>query len=180
MQVILIILGIILIVYSCSCIRKESNEIKKTAFGDTLKNSEDELNDYKIELVRLRKDIAESLTELQEEIVEIKTKLNMTTENINMDENKIDTVNSSNLKENIESHKNEKNYISENEFLINSDIDDGVVSDIDFSNNIGKIEVRKVEEIKKLLDKGLTEEEVCHTLSVSKGEILLVRDLFKK
>ena len=111
MQVILIILGIILIVYSCSCIRKESNEIKKTAFGDTLKNSEDELNDYKIELVRLRKDIAESLTELQEEIVEIKTKLNMTTENINMDENKIDTVNSSNLKENIESHKNEKNYI---------------------------------------------------------------------
>lgn len=104
----------------------------------------------------------------------------MTTENINMDENKIDTVNSSNLKENIESHKNEKNYISENEFLINSDIDDGVVSDIDFSNNIGNIEVSKVEEIKKLLDKGLTEEEVCHTLSVSKGEILLVRDLFKK
>lgn len=180
MQIILIILGIVLIVYSCSCIKKENKEEKKVAFGETLKESKDDLNEYKIELVRLRKDIAESLTELQEEIIAIKSNLNMTTENINMDENKIDDISSPNFEENMEIQRDDKDYISENEFLINSNIDDGVISEIDFSNNMGNIEISKVEGIKKLLDEGLTEDEICHALSVSKGEILLVQELFKK
>lgn len=104
----------------------------------------------------------------------------MTTENINMDENKIDDISSPNFEENMEIQRDDKDYISENEFLINSNIDDGVISEIDFSNNMGNIEISKVEGIKKLLDEGLTEDEICHALSVSKGEILLVQELFKK
>lgn len=178
MQVILILLGIVLIIYGYQSIRKEEKTKKNINFKDTLKESKEDLNDYKIELGILRRDIAESLTELQEEIIEIKTKLNMPTENLNIFENK---ENDENISESIkEKSDEEEKYVSENEFLINSSTDEDVISDINFSNNVGNIEISKVEEIKNLLEQGLTEDEVCHALSVSKGEILLVKELFKK
>lgn len=178
MQAVLIILGIALIIYSYQAIKKERKPEKNIKFKDTLKESKEGLNDYKIELGILRRDIAESLTELQQEIIEIKTKLNMPTENVNIFENKENDENTSEAAE--EKGNDEESYVSENEFLINSDADEDVVSEINFSNNVGNIEVSKVEDIKNLLEQGLTEDEVCHTLSVSKGEILLVKELFKK
>ena len=68
-------------------------------------------------------------------------------------------------------------------------IDDGVISEINFSNRryttnadkYNKIsDSKKTEGIKELLKQGMTVEEVCKQLSVSKGEVLLVQDLFKK
>ena len=44
---------------------------------NVLEKSKDELNEYKIELGVFRKNVAESLTELQEEILEIKKYLNI-------------------------------------------------------------------------------------------------------
>ena len=38
----------------------------------------------------------------------------------------------------------------------------------------------KAEKIIEFLKMGLTEEEICHELSISKGEVLLVKELFKK
>ena len=39
---------------------------------------------------------------------------------------------------------------------------------------------KKTEKIKELLNEGLSEDEICHRLSISKGEVLLVKDLYKK
>ena len=199
MQIILIIIGIFLIIYNYRSIKKE--DIKPdAAFKNVLQNKSDGLSDYSMELGLLRKDIAESLTELQEEILEIKTKLNMTTENENTFENKesleieeleeiekgeqLQWVEQLREVEELEDETpiedNEINTISENEYLIKSSSEDDVIPDIDFSNSVGSIEISKVEDINKLLEQGLTEDEICRTLSVSKGEILLVKDLFKK
>ena len=151
MPLILLILGFILIIYNYIAIKKEGN-ITNKSFKSVLKDNKDGMNDYKIEIGLLRKDIAESLTELQEEILEIKTKLNYAKEYEN---------------------------ISENEFLVNSNEEDGVISEINFSKEVQRADSNKTESIKNLLGEGLSDEEICHKLSVSKGEVLLVKGLFK-
>jgi hypothetical protein len=68
-------------------------------------------------------------------------------------------------------------YEIENSTILNSEIKDGVVSEIDFS---AKVDSNKTASIKKLLSEGFTEEQICHELAVSKGEVLLVKGLYKK
>lgn len=65
------------------------------------------------------------------------------------------------------------------ESLTDTDIDEeiGVISEINFSESADS---NKTQSIKRLLNAGLTEDEICRELSVSKGEVLLVKGLFKK
>ena len=106
------------------------------------------------------------MTELQEEILEIKKYLNIV--------------------------KNEECLYEDNievENIAMDNIDDDIVSEINFknkslsskstnSNNLA--DSKKTESIKELLQQGLNENEICHRLSISKGEVLLVKDLFRK
>lgn len=176
MPVILIIIGIILIVFSYVSIKKEKSsfeikdidELRKSdkSFGRVLEKSTEDLNDYKIELGMFRRNVAESITELQQEIFDIKKHLNIIkNEDILYEDNREDII------------KNEES------------IDDGVISEINFNSRrhitntdkYNKIsDSKKTEGIKELLKQGMTVEEVCKQLSVSKGEVLLVQDLFKK
>ncbi|MGN0144416.1 MAG: hypothetical protein ACI398_05490 [Clostridium sp.] len=170
MPIILIIVGLFLIVYSYIALKKESTyfEIKdiserkeeNKSFGQVLEKNKDELNDYKIELGLFRKNVAESLTELQEEILEIKKYLNMVKNDENLYENEIEEEN------------------------LNIDDDNkGVISEINFNrkhNNSKISDSKKTESIKNLLEQGLSDDEICLKLSISKGEVLLVKDLFKK
>lgn len=176
MPIVLIIVGILLIVFNYIAIKKESTSFeiqdqekiknKDNSFDNILNKSKDELNDYKIELGMFRRNVAESLTELQEEILEIKKYLSIV-----KDEDSLSDYN----REIGNSHIN--------------NIDDDIVSEINFKNKIvgSKInhtnsvsDSKKTESIKELLQQGLTEDDVCHRLSISKGEVLLVKDLFKK
>jgi len=172
MPLIIIIIGLALIIYNYRAIKK-GNEMEKEedvlniSFQSVLQDNKEELNDYKMEIGILRRDIAESLTELQEEIVDIKNNLNKLKNNKEMYENKEDLENKYFLNE---------NDIDENLF-VNLDIADGIIPEIDFS---GKVDSSKTQNIKNLLKEGLTEEQICHELSVSKGEVLLVKGLFKE
>ncbi|WP_294400689.1 hypothetical protein [uncultured Clostridium sp.] len=184
MPIILLIIGIALIVFNYISIKKEGNSFeikdmqelrKENSFGHVLEKSKDELDDYKIELGIFRRNVAESLTELQEEILEIKKYLNI----VKNEENLYD--------DNIE---------EENTIMENSSVDDDIVSEINFNNvhnhkifetknndeNYDKntSDSKKTEIIKELLEQGLSVDEVCHKLSISKGEVLLVKDLFRK
>ncbi|MBQ2611906.1 hypothetical protein IJF81_05905, partial [bacterium] len=60
--------------------------------------------------------------------------------------------------------KNEKDYLLTTE--------NGVINDIRFKN--------KTQQIKELLDMGLNEDQICEKLSLGKGEVQLVKGLFKK
>ena len=176
MPIILIIVGILLIVFNYKGIKNEitpfeiqdQEEIRNrnNSFDSILNKSKDELNEYKIELGMFRRNVAESLTELQEEILEIKKYLNIVknTENLYDDNKEIENLVINNIENDIVSEINFKNK-TEN-------------SKIKHINNIS--DSKKTERIKELLQQGLTEDEVCHRLSISKGEVLLVKDLFKK
>ena len=195
MPLILIIIGLVLIIYNYRVIKKENKiekeeDILNISFQSVLQDNKEELNDYKMEIGLLRKDIAESLTELQEEIVDIKNNLNRLKNNKGIYENKDELENKYFLTENdIDSNKVNDQKVEElnkadeiideidRNLFVDSDITDGMISEIDFSE---KVDSSKTQNIKRLLKEGLTEEEICHELSVSKGEVLLVKGLFKK
>lgn len=171
MPVILLIIGLFLIIYNYRAIKKEE-KVKQEgnglniSFQGLLNDNKEELNDYKMEIGILRKDIAESLTELQEEIIDIKNNLNMLKNNSKVYDNK----------EGLENNYIDENNLDKN-LLTDSDIEDEIVSEITFSENVDS---DKTQKIKKLLYDGLTVEQICFELSVSKGEVLLVKGLYKK
>lgn len=194
MPLILLIIGLVLIVYSYRAIKLENkkgqyDDSVKISFRSVLEDNKEELNDYKMEIGILRRDIAESLTELQEEILDIKNNINLLNkskkihnkedlENINY-LNEIDD-NTINTNREINSYEVEENNITDNAYKnlsLDLSMEDDIISEIDFSE---KIDSNKTYKIKKLINQGLTEEEICHELSVSKGEVLLVKGLFKK
>ena len=150
MPVILILIGFIFIVYSYISMKKEKNldinDDKKedNSFKSVLRNNERDLSDYKFELGVLRKDIGESLNELQQEILEIKKALNLFNEKDLINEDRYDTK--------------VHNSINENYYKESS----------------------KASNIRELLKDGLTDEEISEKLSVTKGEILLVKGLYKQ
>ncbi|CAG9705315.1 MULTISPECIES: hypothetical protein [Clostridium] len=150
MPVILILIGFIFIVYSYISMKKEKNldinDDKKedNSFKSILRNNERDLSDYKFELGVLRKDIGESLNELQQEILEIKKALNLFNEKDLINEDRYDTK--------------VHNSINENYYKESS----------------------KASNIRELLKDGLTDEEISEKLSVTKGEILLVKGLYKQ
>ncbi|MCE5220736.1 MAG: hypothetical protein LLF98_05565 [Clostridium sp.] len=194
MPLILITIGLVLIIYNYHAM-KEENEIEREedilniSFQSVLQDNKEELNDYKMEIGILRRDIAESLTELQEEIVDIRKNLNKLKNDKEMYENKEGLENDIDSNINNEYNKVNNQKVEElnqvdkimeeidKTLFVDSDIADGIISEIDFSENVDS---SKTQKIKKLLKEGLTEEQICHELSVSKGEVLLVKGLFKK
>lgn len=165
MPFIIIVIGLVLIIFNYRAIKRESNSFeiqdKDDSFRKVLNDNKNEMTDYKLELGLLRKNLGESLTELQEEILEIKTRLQKIENN-----NDIMTVKKDSSKEiPVKSQDNtNKDVISEISILNNDDIETSI----------------KTNKIKEFLKVGLSEEEICKKLSISKGEVLLVKELFKK
>lgn len=165
MPYIIIVIGLVLIIFNYRAIKRENNSFeiqdKDDSFRKVLNDNKNEMTDYKLELGLLRKNLGESLTELQEEILEIKTRLQKIENN-----NDIMTVKKDSSKEiPVKSQDNtNKDVISEISILNNDDIETSI----------------KTNKIKEFLKVGLSEEEICKKLSISKGEVLLVKELFKK
>ncbi|MBN1037829.1 hypothetical protein DVW12_03780 [Clostridium botulinum] len=170
---ILITVGIILIVYNYKTMSKGT-----TSFEFTLNEEKENLNDYKLELGLLRKDIGESLTELQQEIKAIKINLDM----VNDIEEEYDNILDSNIYKTQNTSELENNIQEEHIAIDKSEIEDvsnGIISEINFQNQKEHNEPNKQQKITDLIRKNLTDEEICKALSISKGEVLLVRNLFK-
>lgn len=131
MVIILLIIGILLIIVNIKAIKKEEN-----SFHNVLKYNEKDISKIELEFGQFRKDIAESITELQKEIYQL------------------------------------KGVSSEQEIEKTDEDGENVISEINFQN--------KTERIKKLLDDGLSVDQVCKELSLGRGEVLLVQNLYKK
>ena len=165
MPFIIIVIGLVLIIFNYRAIKRENNSFeiqdKDNSFRKILNDNKNEMTDYKLELGLLRKNLGESLTELQEEILEIKTRLQKIENNNGIVNEKKDICKeiTGKSQENIS-----KDVISEISILNNDDIEMSI----------------KTDKIKEFLEMGLSEEEICRRLSISKGEVLLVKELFKK
>ena len=160
LPIFIIILGIVLILLSYRIIKKEDK-----SFEIILEREENTNNrDYDIEIIKMRKDMAETVLELQKEIENLKLEVSSIKKSRIEDDNK----------NNIEN-------LNINGIVSREDI----ISNIDFSNKIeekkeGSPRSEKQKKVKVLLDKGLSDDEICEKLSIGKGEILLIKNLLIK
>lgn len=164
MGFILIIIGALLILLNIKAIKEEGN-----SFSSILKKEESNTNrDYDVEIISIRKDLAESIFDIQKEMEEIKESI------LRINNNKENTIN---YLEKIEKDDIITNDITNN---ITNNIkvkNEGVISKIEFTYKNGKIS--KVDEVKRLVRDGFTDEEICQKMSIGKGEVLLIKGLFK-
>lgn len=157
MPILLIVVGITLIYINFKAIKKNEN-----SFRNMLEYKKEDISDIELQIGALRMDIANSLTDLQKEIIDIKASLPNSEVVVEIEDVSIDaktSVTETVLLEN-----------SEIKFLLNEE--DGVINQI---SKKGKTEL-----IKELIEQGLKDDEICNKLSLGKGEVILVRGLYKK
>ena len=175
MVFILIIIGIFLILLNIKAIKKEDN-----SFSSILKREESITSrDYDVEIISIRKDLAESILDIQKEMEEIKNSI------ININNKDGDKINYlEDIEEKVRKDDSIINDIKsiEGDNVMSSIKSNGedVISEINFANtNNESNKTNKVDEVKRLVENGLTDEEICEKMAIGKGEVLLIRGLFK-
>lgn len=99
MAVILILLGSILIIFSVYSITREVNKkptkvIEKNNFTAVLQDKEENLTDIEVLIGELRREFAETIIDLQKDIMEVKEQLMVGKEESNLTVNSDNSVNS--------------------------------------------------------------------------------------
>ena len=145
MSILLIVLGIILILINYRALKKD----KKSNFNDIYNNADKLTKDYDFELMAIRKDMAESILDLQKEIEELKNVINYS--------------------------KDIKNINKSSDIVIDNNITTKDITEEKISENDND----KVTKIKSMIVDGYTDEEICNKMQIGKGEVLLIRGLFK-
>jgi hypothetical protein len=156
----LVLIGVLLIIINFKTIKNEKNTFKGT-FDDVSSN----LKDYDIEIGKLRKEFGETIFELQQEIQDLKG---------NIDNGKIKIYKESDIdneyiNSDIEDNE-EKVEIEQKTYIQNSD---------EYKLNPQENNV-KINEIKEMMDKGLSIDSISEKLGMGKGEILLIEKLYHK
>lgn len=147
MAIFLVLVGVALIIYGITSLNKTDN---KSNFTNVLNKTEENVSEADVKIMQLRREFAETILELQKEIIEIKEKMNIekTTEEINGKDSDFDEV--------------------------LDDENNGDEGEKSAENSV------KIDEVQMLLEKGLTMDEICEKLQIGKGEVLLIKDLYGK
>lgn len=158
---ILLVIGIILVLVNYRSLKKENG----SSFEATLNKAAIRTNDYDLELIKLRKEFAETILELQNEIEGLKDKFN----------NDAEHKEEININDYTEKITNEDFYEEDiNDELENLDEDEDISDKSQQSNNV------KVKEIENLLQEGLSIDLISEKLGIGKGEVLLIEKLYLK
>lgn len=172
---IILLIGVILIIVNFKLINKE--EKSEESFENILKREElNENKDYGLEIISIRKDLAETVMDLQKEIDELRNYIkNIKSEDKIVDKN-IEDIDVNNKVEN--NHLNpSKDVISEIDFSRIKEDSQNIKCGQDVKD---KNKLDKKQRVKALLEEGLSEEEICEELAIGRGEVLLIKSLLKK
>ncbi|OFH98053.1 hypothetical protein CLOACE_22740 [Clostridium acetireducens DSM 10703] len=159
---ILIIIGILLIFLNMKAINKEKHN-----FQDTLEYKSQYMDEVDFKIGNVRREFAETILEIQQEIEYIKLNYN---------------INDNYIKNDLKKDYNKAIKIY-NKIYSESKIEDN--EEVSSSENVSsneKSEINsiKVNEINKMLKEGITVDEIAKKLKIGKGEVLLVKELFLK
>lgn len=157
MTIIFLGIGIALIALNINKLKDD----KKNNFLSVINEKEKDFSDIDLEIAKIRKNMGESLTDLQLEIQDLREQVSYLKFKINELEKNKNIEELTNVRYN-KIEKKEKNVIK-----------NSVINEINFDNK------SKKDRIKKLIEDGLTDEEICTSLDIGKGEVLLIRGLLK-
>ncbi|SHI05542.1 hypothetical protein [Clostridium intestinale] len=155
MPILIILAGVLLIYFNYKGLKKEDK-----SFLSILQNEEENISDTDLEIGKLRREFSETILELQKEIIELKE----------VKQYNYPKDNSYQLEDNT----NDENY-TKIDTLIDDEID--IVEE---ENETENQVISRMNVIKDLIDKGYTDEDICESLSMGKGEVLLIKSLLKQ
>lgn len=155
MPILIILAGVLLIYFNYKGLKKEDK-----SFLSILHNEEENISDTDLEIGKLRREFSETILELQKEIIELKE----------VKQYNYPKDNSYQLEDNT----NDENY-TKIDTLIDDEID--IVEE---ANETENQVISRMNVIKDLIDKGYTDEDICESLSMGKGEVLLIKSLLKQ
>lgn len=154
MWIALLIIGVLLIAFNIKAIKEE-----KSSFSGKLKLKEQDLDEVMVEIGQIRQEFAETLLTVQQSMEEIKIRVeNLENKQYNGENVKIQVKNPSDY---AEIKADEDTDVLE----INKDLEE---------NNV------KINEVEALLKENVSIEEISKRLSIGKGEVLLIKDLYLK
>lgn len=154
----LIIIGIILIVINIKALKKEDN-----SFENILRNKEEKIENYEVDIAQLRREFSETIIDLQREIYDLKAELTK------FKNNKYDKELYNSYDDSLEEILEEKT--NEEKRKILKDNNEEKIND-------SKLVADKVNSVHKLMEAGLNDEEICEKLGIGKGEVLLIKGLY--
>jgi hypothetical protein len=162
---VLLAIGIILVILNMKAIKKE-----KSSFNNIFHTAEEDIREFEVRLGEVRKEFSETILELQKEIEELKktNNSNYIIEEAKEYENLSEELIEVPIKVETKEKKTKSKKASTS---VNTHIEDYNSS---VNNSI------KIEEINKLLGKGLSIEDVSIKLGIGKGEVLLIKELYLK
>lgn len=151
----LFLIGSTLIILNVWALRKEKN-----SFQFKLDNAGDNMEEFEVQIGKLRKEFSETILELQMEIQSLNKEFNKYTGIIDATEVSLDEISGAKIKEKVDIYdikREEVNVIENNT-----------------ANSV------KINEIEKLISQGLSIENIAEKLSMGKGEVLLIKQLYIK
>jgi len=155
MPILIILAGVLLIYFNYKGLKKEDK-----SFLSILHNEEENISDTDLEIGKLRREFSETILELQKEIIELKE----------VKQYNYPKDNSYQLEDNT----NDENYTKIDKLL------DDEIDIIEEENETENQVISRMNVIKDLIDKGYTDEDICESLSMGKGEVLLIKSLLKQ
>lgn len=160
MIIILFLIALALIIINIKAIKSED----KNNFENILINKEQSTNKVDIEMLKIRKDLSETIIELQREIVDLREELRLL-KLANINSNNLDFYNNDNKNVHIKINNNSQ----DSEEIIKKD--DNKLKENKNTSNVLRV--------KNLIELGIGDDEICRRLQIGKGELLLIKDLYK-
>ena len=182
MAIFIIAISIALIYLNYRALKKDKN----SNFSDILAHKEENISDVQYEVGKLRREFSETILELQKEIIEIKDRdrgnesnkedLDIKNEGTYIDNENVEEIEE--IDENGTIQVNDSNEDKDIELSAkkeySNDIDENEENEVDENQSKDKLEL-----VKELINKGYDDDKICESLSIGKGEVLLIRGLLK-
>ncbi|MGL5633665.1 MAG: hypothetical protein ACRCX8_08185 [Sarcina sp.] len=166
MIIYLVIISAILIILNIKAINKKDD---KNSFEKILNSNKEGISDFTVEMIKLRKELSETVVELQQDIVLL---------NKDVGDIKRKIYSNEILKENsLISERLEQNVINDINIKKDKTYDD-LPEAVEIFNDNTNSSLKKVEEVKKLLSQGISDESICTKLEIGRGELLLIKGLY--
>ncbi|MGL5820790.1 MAG: hypothetical protein ACRCYE_04060 [Sarcina sp.] len=166
MIIYLVIISAILIILNIKAINKKDN---KNSFEKILNSNKEDISDFTVEMIKLRKELSETVVELQQDIAVL---------NKDVGDIKRKIYSNEILKENyLMSERLEQDVINDINIKKDKTYDD-LPEAVEIFNDNTNSSLKKVEEVKKLLSQGVSDESICTKLEIGRGELLLIKGLY--
>ncbi|QGU95101.1 hypothetical protein GOM49_08360 [Clostridium bovifaecis] len=180
----LFIIGVSLILLNFRAIVKEKN-----SFQGMLNRAEVDMEEVEVEIGKLRKEFAETLLEIQTQIVNLEKGI---INNKNHTKDRLDEVHIKNYKDSI-NYNDIINDIVDIDFnkikslKQETNDEDIIIEELDKNETVQESENKesgnnsiRIKEVERLLDQDFSIEEISNMLKIGKGEILLIKELYLK